>query len=174
MGQVSALQQQKLLRRAEARLRSAATAIKNLEEMGEGLLETINVEDEALVLQLREDYQEALEHLEALALAMGKVHMTAQKLCLDQGVEIIHEPEPKSTDHIHTRGTPKAAAADIGEWIVNSGGAGLFRDQKKEAARQHIHANGTPKRAAADIGEWILNGGGAGLFRDPATIKVRS
>lgn len=94
---LSALKEQKLLRRAEARMASAARAMQNLDGMPK---------NEAM----QQEYVEMLKHMDALALSAGKLHIAAQALCKKRGAEIIHE-----------RGTPKEKPVEIADWILLGG-----------------------------------------------------
>ena len=87
---LSAAEEQKALRRAEARIASAARSVRKLAEIGEGLIDRLGADHQPSAHQLRRDYDVLLERLDDLAQAVIATHESAEALCRERGA-VIHE-----------------------------------------------------------------------------------
>lgn len=108
---LSALDQQKILRRAEARLRSAARAYRNIGEMGEALIAEMGADFDPAAARLRREYANLLTQLEQVAQAAQDTHIAAERLCEIRGATIAA-----------TGGSDKEI---IGRWILGSSSSGV-------------------------------------------------
>ncbi|GAB4543310.1 MAG: hypothetical protein Tsb0010_19840 [Parvularculaceae bacterium] len=110
---LSALDQQKILRRAEARLRSAARAYRNVGEMGEALIAEMGADFDPAAAKLRREYANLLNQLERVAQAAQDTHIAAERLCEIRGATIAA-----------AGGNDKEV---IGRWILGTSSSGAGR-----------------------------------------------
>ncbi|MEL7029415.1 MAG: hypothetical protein AAGL49_09430 [Pseudomonadota bacterium] len=87
---LSAAEEQRLLRRAEARVASAARSVRKLADVGEALIDRLDADSDPSAQKLRQDYSVLLERLDHLAEAIIATHDSAEALCRSRGA-VVHE-----------------------------------------------------------------------------------
>ncbi len=87
---VSAVKEQKALRRAETRIASAARSVRKLAAIGEELISKMEAENDPAAVELRRQYEVMVQCIDDLAQATRKTHDVAEAFCRKRGATIMH------------------------------------------------------------------------------------